>query len=64
MTTAALTYYATVRFLVWSRADVLAYLGDPSAYDVDAIIADMDATGDSLEEVAARHQSVSFWPAA
>ena len=62
--TATATKYARMRWAVWSPENIAAYLGDVSAYDVDAIIEDMRETGDSLEDVAERHQIVSFWPAA
>lgn len=62
--TATATKYARMRWAVWSPENIAAYLGDVSAYDVDAIMEDMRETGDSLEDVAERHQIVSFWPAA
>ena len=62
--TATATRYARMRWAVWSPENIAAYLGDVSAYDVDAIIEDMRETGDCLEDVAERHQIVSFWPAA
>lgn len=62
--TAHATRYARMRWTTWSPENIAAYLGDVTAYDVDAIIADMHDTGDSLEEVAERHQIVTFWPAA
>ena len=62
--TATATRYARLRWATWSPENIAAYLGDVSAYDVDAIIEDMRETGDSLEDVAERHQIVSFWPAA
>ena len=62
--TAHATRYARMRWAVWSRENIAAYLGDVEAYDVDAIIEDMHDTGDSLEDVAERYQIVSFWPAA
>lgn len=62
--TAHATRYARMRWAVWSPENIAAYLGDVEAYDVDAILEDMRDTGDSLEDVAERHQIVSFWPAA
>lgn len=58
------TRYARMRWATWSRENIAAYLGDVTAYDVSAIIEDMHDTGDSLEDVAERHQVVTFWPAA
>ena len=62
--TAHATRYARLRWATWSLENVTAYLGDVTTYDVNAIIEDMRETGDSLEEVAERHQIVSYWPAA
>lgn len=62
--TAHATRYARMRWATWSPENIAAYLGDTTAYDVDAIIEDMHDTGDCLEDVAERHQIVSFWPAA
>lgn len=62
--TAHATKYARVRWVTWSLENIAAYLGDTTAYDIDAIIADMRETGDCLEDVAERHQIVQFWPAA
>ena len=55
--------YADMHHLVWSRAEVLAYIGDPDAYDVDAIIQDMETTGASLADAAERHELYSYAPA-
>ena len=62
--TATATKYARLRWATWSRENIAAYLGDVTAYDIDAILEDMHDTGDCLEDVAERHQVVAFWPAA
>lgn len=59
----AVARYASTRYLVWSRAEVLAYIGDPTAYDVDAIMQDMETTGASLADAAERHELYSYAPA-
>lgn len=61
--TNAVAQYASTRYLVWSRAEVLAYIGDPDAYDVDAIMQDMETTGASLADAAERHELYSYAPA-
>ena len=61
--TNAVAQYANTRYLVWSRAEVLAYIGDPDAYDVDAIMQDMETTGASLADAAERHELYSYAPA-
>ena len=59
----AVARYASTRYLVWSRAEVLAYIGYPTAYDVDAIMQDMETTGASLADAAERHELYSYAPA-
>lgn len=60
---ADIAQYAAMRYLVWSRAEVVAYVGDPDAYDVDAILQDMETSGASLAEAAERHELYSYAPA-
>lgn len=59
----AVTQYANTRYLAWSRAEVVAYIGDLDAYDVDAILQDMETSGASLAEAAERHELYSYAPA-
>lgn len=59
----AVAKYANTRYLVWSRAEVLAYIGDSTAYDVDAILRDIEETGASLADAAERHELYSYAPA-
>jgi hypothetical protein len=59
---------------IYQRHELLAYLGDPEAYDVDAIEAEAtrytadgnrvwSAFGEDLAAIAERHQLVTYWPA-
>lgn len=61
--TNAVAQYANTRYIVWSRAEVLAYIGDPTAYDVEAILQDIEETGASLADAAERHELYSYAPA-
>lgn len=59
--TNAAAQYANTRYLIWSRAEVLEYIGDPTAYDVDAILQDIEETGASLADAAERHELFTYY---
>lgn len=70
--TNAVAQYADTCYLVLSRAEVLAYIGDPTAYDVDAIEAEATrftadgarvwaAFGGDLAAIAERHELVTYY---
>ena len=61
---ASIVQYADMHYLVWTRAEVLAYIGDPTAYDVDAILQDIEETGASLADAAERHELYQYAPVA
>lgn len=61
---ADIVQYADMHYLVWTRAEVLAYIGDPTAYDVDAILQDIEETGASLADAAERHELYQYAPVA
>ena len=79
--TAALAHYQTAEAAaeaaaapIYQRYELLAYLGEPEDYDVDAIEAEATrftadgarvwaAFGEDLAAIAERHQLVTYWPA-
>lgn len=61
---ADIAQYADMHYLVWTRAEVLAYIGDPTVYDVNAILQDIEETGASLADAAERHELYQYAPVA